>query len=105
MRPDSFDWAKKFLLSGAISTFVEPSMDTISIKIPSKCQPPSSHDEPQSQSPAKAALKKRQPIMVDTAVRRSARLQAKARGFKTCTGIEKKRMFMLRPKRSTLHST
>jgi hypothetical protein len=67
-------------------------MDTISIKIPSKCLPPPSqdfHEEPQSPSPAKAALRKRQPIMVDTAVR-SARLRAKARGFKTCLGIGKK---------------
>jgi hypothetical protein len=93
MRSDSFVWARKFLLSGAISAFVNPNMDTISIKIPSKCLPtPSqdSHDEPQSPSLAKAALRKRQPIMVDTAVRRSARLRAKARGIKTCTGIGKK---------------
>jgi hypothetical protein len=92
-RPDSFDWAKKFLLSGATSTFVEPSMDTILIKIPSKCLLPSSQDthvEPQSPSPTKAALRKRQPIMVDTAVRRSARLRAKAKGFKTCTRIGKR---------------
>jgi hypothetical protein len=93
MRPDSFDWARKFLLSGAISAFVEPSMDTISIKIPSKCLPPTSQDshvEPQSPSLAKAALRKRQPIIVDTAVRRSAMLRENAKGFKTCTGIGKK---------------
>jgi hypothetical protein len=92
-RSDSFDWARKFLLSGAISAFVEPNMDTISIKIPSKCQLPSSQDthvETQSPSPTKAALRKRQPIMVDTAVRRSVRLRAKAKGFKTCTGIGKR---------------
>ena len=34
MRPDSFDWARKFLLSGAISAFVAPSMDIISFRIP-----------------------------------------------------------------------
>jgi hypothetical protein len=93
IKPDSFDWARKFLLSGAISAFVEPSMDTIPIKIPSKCLLPSSQDthvEPQSPSPTKAALRKRQPIMVDTAVRRSAKLRAKAKGFKTCSGIGKK---------------
>ncbi|ONM26870.1 hypothetical protein ZEAMMB73_Zm00001d007438 [Zea mays] len=75
MRPDSFDWARKFLLSGAISAFVAPSMDTISIKIP---------------PPPKAAPRKRQPISVDTTVRRSVRLRAKAKGFKNCTGIDKK---------------
>jgi hypothetical protein len=93
IKPDSFDWARKLLLSGAISAFIEPSMDTISIKIPSKCLLPSSQDthvEPQSPSSTKAALRKRQPIMVDTKVRRSARLRAKAKGFKTCTGIHKK---------------
>jgi hypothetical protein len=93
IRPDSFDWARKFLLSGAISAFVKPSMDTISIKIPSKCLLPPSQDthvEPQSPPPTKAALRKRQPILVDTAVRRSARLRAKAKGFKNCTGIGKK---------------
>jgi hypothetical protein len=42
MRPDSFDWARKFLLSGAISAFVAPSMDIISIRIPS----PPSQDSP-----------------------------------------------------------
>ena len=42
MRPDSFDWARKLLLSGAISAFVAPSMDTISIRIP----PPPSQDSP-----------------------------------------------------------
>jgi hypothetical protein len=51
IRPDSFDWARKFLLSGAISAVVMPNMDTISIKIPSKCLLPPSQDthvEPQS---------------------------------------------------------
>ncbi|PWZ32004.1 hypothetical protein Zm00014a_026077 [Zea mays] len=46
MRPDSFDWARKFLLSGAISAFVTPSMDTISIRIPSSYLPPPSQDSP-----------------------------------------------------------
>jgi hypothetical protein len=39
LRTDSFKWAKKFLLSGAIFAFVEPSMETVSIKIPPKCLP------------------------------------------------------------------
>jgi hypothetical protein len=93
MRPDSFDWARKFLLSGAISAFVKPSMDTISIRIPSNCTlPPSqdTHAEPWSPPQSKATSRKRQPILVDTAVRRSARLRAKAKGFKNCTGISKK---------------
>jgi hypothetical protein len=93
IRPDSFDWARTFLLSGAISAFVGPSMDTISIKIPSKFLPPSSRDthvEPQSPSPIKTAFRKRQLILVDTAVRRSARLRAKAKGFKNCIRIGKK---------------
>jgi hypothetical protein len=57
LRPDSFEWAKKFLLSGAISAFVEPNMETVSIKIPSKCLPPpsqESHVEPHSPLPAEA---------------------------------------------------
>ncbi|ONM54005.1 hypothetical protein ZEAMMB73_Zm00001d019962 [Zea mays] len=89
MRPDSFDWARKFLLSGAISAFVAPSMDTISIRIP----PPPSQDSPAKPQPSpqsEATPRKRQPISVDTAVRRSARLRAKAKGFKNCTGIGKK---------------
>jgi hypothetical protein len=51
LRSDSFDWAKKFLTSGAISALVEPSMETVSLKIPPKCLPPPSqelHVEPQS---------------------------------------------------------
>jgi hypothetical protein len=69
------------------------SMDTISIKMPSKCLlPPSqvTHVEPQSPPPTKAALRKRQPILVDTTVRRSARIRAKAMGFKNWTRIGKK---------------
>jgi hypothetical protein len=92
LRPDSFEWAKKFLLSGAISAFVEPSMETVSIKIPSKCLPPPSQDshvEPQSPLPAKPVKRKKQSILVDTEVRRSARLREKARGFKRCSGIGK----------------
>jgi hypothetical protein len=93
MRPDSFDWARKFLLSGAISAFVAPSMDTISIRIPSNCLPPPSQDspaKPQSSPQSETTSRKRQPISVDTTVRRSARLRAKAKGFKNCTGIGKK---------------
>jgi hypothetical protein len=62
MRPDSFDWARKFLLSGAISAFVTPSMDTISIRIPSNCLPPPSQDtpaEPQSPPQSKATFRKK----------------------------------------------
>jgi hypothetical protein len=62
LRPDSFEWAKKFLLSGAISAFVEPSMETVSIKIPSKCLPPPSQDshvEPQSPLPAESVNRKK----------------------------------------------
>jgi hypothetical protein len=40
LRPDSFEWAKKFLLSSALSAFMEPNMETVPIKIPSKCLPP-----------------------------------------------------------------
>jgi hypothetical protein len=89
MRPDSFDWARKFLLSGAISAFVAPSMDIISFIIP---PPPSqdSPDKPQLPPQSEATPRKRQPISVDTTVRRSARLRAKAKGFKNCTGIGKK---------------
>jgi hypothetical protein len=29
LRPDYFEWAKKFLMSGAISAFVEPNMETV----------------------------------------------------------------------------
>ena len=93
MRPDSFDWARQFLLSGAISAFVAPSMDTISIRIPSNCLPPPSQDSPAKPQPSpqsEATSRKRQPISVDTTVRRSARLRAKAKGFKNCTGIGKK---------------
>jgi hypothetical protein len=93
MRSDSFDWARKFLLSGAISAFVAPSMDTISIRIPSNCLPPPSQDSPAKPQPSpqsEATSRKRQPISVDTTVRRSARLRAKANGFKNCTGICKK---------------
>jgi hypothetical protein len=92
MRPDSFDWARKFLLSGAISAFVKPSMDTISIKIPSNCLLPPSQDtpaEPQSPPQSKATFRKRQPILVDTTVR-SARLRAKAKGFKIALGLVKR---------------
>jgi hypothetical protein len=93
MRPDSFDWVRKFLLSGAISAFVTPSMDTISIRIPSNCLPPPSQDSPARPQPSpqsEATSRKRQPISVDTTVRRSVRLRAKAKGFKNCTRIGKK---------------
>jgi hypothetical protein len=93
LRLDSFEWAKKFLLSGAISAFVEPNMETVSIKIPSKClAPPSqeSHVEPQSPLPVDAVNRKKQSILVNIEVRRSARLQGKARGFKSCSGMRKK---------------
>jgi hypothetical protein len=46
--------------------------------------------EPQSSIPAEAVNSKKQPIMVDTEVRRSARLREKARGFKNCSRIGKK---------------
>jgi hypothetical protein len=29
LRPNSFDWTKKFLTSGALSALVEPSMETV----------------------------------------------------------------------------
>ena len=29
LRPDYFEWAKKFLMSGAISAFIEPNMETV----------------------------------------------------------------------------
>jgi hypothetical protein len=89
MRPDSFDWARKFLLFGAISAFVAPSMDIISIRIP----PPPNQDspaKPQLPPQSETTPRKRQPISVDTTVRRSARLRAKAKGFKNCTGFGKK---------------
>jgi hypothetical protein len=41
MRPDSFEWARKFLLSGAHSAFMEPNMETIPIKIPPQMLAPS----------------------------------------------------------------
>jgi hypothetical protein len=44
LRPDSFEWAKKFLLSGALSVFTEPNMETVPIKIPSKCLLPPSQE-------------------------------------------------------------
>jgi hypothetical protein len=93
LRPDSFDWAKKFLMLGVISALIEPSIETVSIKIPPKCLPLPSQDlhvEPQSLIRAAAVNRKKQPIMVDTEVRRSARLREKARGFKNCSRIVKK---------------
>jgi hypothetical protein len=78
LRPDSFEWAKKFLLSGSLSAFVEPNMETVPIKIPSKCLlPPSEelHKESQSPSPADVVNRKKPSILVDTEVRRSARLE------------------------------
>jgi hypothetical protein len=105
LRLDSFEWAKKFLMSGAISAFVEPNMETVSIKSPSKCLPPpsqESHVEPQSPLPAEAINRKKQSILVDTEVRRSARLWEKARGFKSCSRIGKK-MRMLCSDFSTLY--
>jgi hypothetical protein len=104
LRPDSFYWAKKFLMPGAISALVEPSMETVSIKIPPKCLPPSSQDlhvEPQSPIPAEAVNRQKQPIMVETKVKRSVRLREKARGFKNCSRIGK--MFLLCSCLSTLH--
>jgi hypothetical protein len=46
--------------------------------------------EPQSPTPADVVTKKKQPIMVETEVIRSARLRVKARGFKNCSRIGKK---------------
>ena len=40
LRPDSFEWAKKFLLSGALSAFMEPNMETVPFKIPQMLAPP-----------------------------------------------------------------
>jgi hypothetical protein len=100
LRPDSFEWAKKFLLSRALSSFVEPNMETVPIKIPSKCLlPPSQelHKESQSPSPADVVNRKKRSILVDTEVRRSARLREKARGFKSCSGIRKNCLCCARP--------
>jgi hypothetical protein len=52
LRPDSFEWTKKILLSGALSDFIEPNMETVPIKIPSKCLlPPSQELQEDAQSP------------------------------------------------------
>jgi hypothetical protein len=51
--------------------------------------------EPQSPIPVEAANRKKQPVMVDTEVRRSARLREKARGFKNCSRIGKNILVVL----------
>jgi hypothetical protein len=77
-------------------------METVSLKIPPKCLPPPSqelHVEPQSPTAAEAVTKQKQPIMVETEVRRSVRLREKARGFKNCSWIGKNVLVVL----MTLH--
>ena len=84
MRPDSFEWAKKFLLSGALSAFMEPNMETMPIKIPPKCLLPPNQDplvDAQSTVTSEAVNRKKRAALVDTEVRRSARLREKAKGF------------------------
>jgi hypothetical protein len=93
LRSDSFEWAKKFLTSGAVSALVEPSMETVSLLIPPKCLPPPSqepHVEQQSPHASEAVSKQKQPIVVEMEVRRSARLREEARGFKNCSRTGKK---------------
>jgi hypothetical protein len=100
LRSYSFEWTKKFLLSGALSAFVEPNMETVPIKIPSKCLlPPSQelHKESQFASPADVVNRKKHSILVDTEVRMSARLREKARGFKSYSGIRKNCLCCARP--------
>jgi hypothetical protein len=89
MRPHSFEWARKFLLSGALSAFMEPGMETIPIKIPPKCLFPPCLDSPvEALSPVTSAAVRRKKCaaLVDIEVRRSARLREKAKGFKPCFG-------------------
>jgi hypothetical protein len=91
MRPDSFEWAKKFLLSGALSAFMEPNMETMPIKIPPKCLLPPNQDplvDAQSTVTSEAVNKKKRASLVDTEVRRSARLREKTKCFKSCFGIK-----------------
>jgi hypothetical protein len=90
LRPYSFEWAKKILLSGALSAFIEPNMETVPIKIPSKCLIPPSQElqkDAQSPVPTEVVNRKKRTILVDTEVR-SARLREKAKGFKPCFGIK-----------------
>jgi hypothetical protein len=51
--------------------------------------------EPQSPIPVEVVNRKKQPIMVDTEVRRSARLREKARGFKNYSRIGKNVLVVL----------
>jgi hypothetical protein len=81
----------KLLLSGALSAFIEPNMETVPIKIPSKCLLPPNQElqeDAQSPVPTEAVNRKKRTILVDTEVRRSARLREKAKGFKPCFGIK-----------------
>jgi hypothetical protein len=72
LRPDSFEWAKKFLLSSALSAFMEPNMETVPIKIPSKCLPPPPCqdllEDAQSPVPPETLNRKKCAILVDTEV-------------------------------------
>jgi hypothetical protein len=91
MRPDSFEWAKKILLLGALSAFMEPNMEAVPIKIPPKrLLPPNQDPLVDAQSPvtSEAVNRKKRAALVDTEVRRSARLREKAKGFKPCFGIK-----------------
>jgi hypothetical protein len=90
-RSDSFEWAKKFLLSEALSAFMEPNIETVLIKIPPKCLLPPNQDplvDAQSPVTSEAVNRKKRAALVDTKVRRSARLREKAKGFKPCFGIK-----------------
>jgi hypothetical protein len=89
MRPDSFEWAKKILLSGALFAFMEPNMEIVPIKIP-RLLPPNQDLLMDTQSPvtSEAVNRKKRATLVDTEVRRSARLREKAKGFKPCFGIK-----------------
>jgi hypothetical protein len=89
MRLDSFEWARKFLLLEALSAFMEPNMETVPFKIPPKCLLPPSQDslvEAQSPVTSVAVNRKKRAALVNTEVRRSARLREKAKGFKPCFG-------------------
>jgi hypothetical protein len=89
MRPDSFEWAKIILLSGALSAFMEPNMEIVPIKIP-HLLPPNQDLLTDTQSPvtSEAVNRKKRATLVDTEVRRSERLREKAKGFKPCFGIK-----------------
>jgi hypothetical protein len=92
LRSDSFDWAKKFLTSGAISALVEPSMETVSLKIPPKCLPPPSqelHVEPQSPTAAEAVSKHKQPIMVELKLEGVPDFGRRLGASRTAQGLEK----------------